>query len=46
MAQMFLATVAAVLLLWTGVNALSIVATIVATSLTVTSRWFFRRTRT
>ena len=43
---MFLATAAAVLLLWTGVSALTIVATIVATALTVTSRVLFRRSRT
>ena len=46
MAQMFVATAAAMLLLWTGVNVLTVTATIVATMLTVTSRFLFRRPRT
>jgi hypothetical protein len=45
MAQMFLAGVAAVLLVETGPSAVTLGATCLATALTVTSRWRYHRQR-
>ncbi len=43
MGQMFLATVAGVLLIETGISIRTVIAASLATGVTVGSRWLFRR---
>lgn len=43
MAQMFVSGSALVLMVETGLSAATVVSAIIATGLTITSRWLFRR---